>query len=124
MSVILADTSIWADHFRSNDFHLTELLGVNHVIIHPFVLAEIALGSLRGRAKSISDLQSLPVTRVVDDAAVLHSIESLKLYATGIGFVDAHILLSAKQEGHDLWTRDKRLAAQAQRLGVHYGVMQ
>ncbi len=122
--MILADTSIWADHFRSNDFHLAELLAVNNVVIHPFVLAEIALGSLRGRAKSINDLKSLPVTRVVDDAAVLQSIESLKLYATGIGFVDSHILLSAKQEGYDLWTRDKRLATQAQRLGVHYRAMQ
>ena len=92
--------------------------------MHPFVLAEIALGNLRGRAKSIHDLRSLPAARVVDDAAVLHSIESLKLYATGIGFVDIHILLSAKQEGHDLWTRDKRLAAQAERLGVRYIAVQ
>lgn len=92
--------------------------------MHPFVLAEIALGSLRGRAKSIHDLRSLAAARVVDDAAVLHSIESLKLYATGIGFVDIHILLSAKQEGHDLWTRDKRLAAQAERLGVRYIAVQ
>jgi predicted nucleic acid-binding protein len=122
--MVLADTSIWADHFRSDDFHLAELLGNNNVVIHPFVLAEIALGSLRGRAKSIHDLQSLPAARVVDDAAVLHSIEQLKLYATGIGFVDAHILLSAKQEGHDLWTRDKRLAAQAERLGVQYRAIQ
>ncbi len=122
--MILADTSIWADHFRSNVFHLAELLSVNNLVIHPFVIAEISLGSLRGQGKSISDLKSLPLTRVVDDAAVLHSIESLKLYSTGIGFVDAHILLSVKQEGHDLWTRDKRLAAQAQRLGVHYSAMQ
>jgi predicted nucleic acid-binding protein len=122
--MVLADTSIWADHFRSDDFHLAELLSNNNVVIHPFVLAEIALGSLRGRAKSIHDLQSLPAARVVDDAAVLHSIEQLKLYATGIGFVDAHILLSAKQEGHDLWTRDKRLAAQAERLGVQYRAIQ
>ena len=124
MSVVLADTSIWADHFRSNDFHLAELLANNNVVMHPFVLAEVALGSLRGRAKSISDLQSLPATRVVDDAEILHSIEALRLYATGIGFVDVHILLSAKQEGHDLWTRDKRLATQAARLGIQYRAIQ
>ena len=121
--MVLADTSIWADHFRSNDFHLAELLGSNCVVMHPFMLAEVALGSLRGRAKSIKDLQSLPAVSLVDDAALLHSIGSLRLYATGIGFVDAHILLSAKQEGHELWTRDKRLAAQAERLGVRYSVV-
>jgi predicted nucleic acid-binding protein len=122
--MVLADTSIWADHFRSNDFHLAELLGNNNVLMHPFVLAEIALGSLRGRAESIHDLQSLPFSRVVEDTAVLHSIESLRLYGTGIGFVDVHILLSAKQEGHDLWTRDKRLSAQAARLGIQYRAIQ
>jgi predicted nucleic acid-binding protein len=122
--MVLADTSVWADHFRSNDPHLVELLGNNNVMMHPFVLAEIALGSLRGRAQSIHDLGSLPFARVVEDTAVLHSIESLRLYGTGIGFVDAHILLSAKQEGHDLWTRDKRLSAQAARLGVQYRAIQ
>jgi len=101
-----------------------ELLGNNNVLMHPFVLAEITLGSLRGRAKSIHDLQSLPAARVVDDVAVLHAIETLKLYATGIGFVDAHILLSAKLGGHGLWTRDKRLSAQAERLGVQYRALQ
>lgn len=122
--MVLADTSVWADHFRSNDGHMVELLGNNNILMHPFVLAEIALGSLRGRAKSINDLKVLPAARVVDDAAALHSIEALKLYGTGIGFVDAHILLSAKLEGHGLWTRDKRLSAQAARLGVHYHAFQ
>jgi predicted nucleic acid-binding protein len=122
--MVLADTSIWADHFRSNDVHFVELLGNNNVLMHPFVLAEISLGSLRGRVQLIHDLQLLPFARVVENALVLHSIESLKLYGTGIGFVDIHILLSAKQEGHDLWTRDKRLSAQAARLGVQYRAIQ
>jgi predicted nucleic acid-binding protein len=122
--MVLADTSIWADHFRSMDNHMVELLGNNNVAMHPFVLAEIALGSLRGRTKSINDLQSLPAAKVVGDADLLHSIESLRLYATGIGFVDIHILLSAKLEGHGLWTRDKRLSAQAARLGVQYRALQ
>jgi hypothetical protein len=122
--VVLADTSVWADHFRSSDSHMMELLVNSNVLMHPYVLAEIALGSLRWRAKSINDLQSLPTARVVDDAAVFHSIETLRLYATGIGFVDAHILLSAKLGGHGLWTRDKRLAAQAARLGVQYRALQ
>ena len=122
--MVLADTSVWADHFRSNDNHMVELLSNNNVLMHPFVLAEIALGSLRRRVKSIGDLQLLPATRVVEDLAVLHAIETLKLHGTGIGFVDVHILLSAKLGGYDMWTRDKRLAAQAVRLGVQYRALQ
>jgi predicted nucleic acid-binding protein len=122
--MVLADTSIWADHFRSSDVHMVELLGNNNVVMHPFVLAELTLGSLRSRAKSISDLQSLRSVRIVENIAVLYAIEDLKLFATGVGFVDVHILLSAKQEGISLWTRDKRLAAQAVKLGVEYRAFQ
>jgi predicted nucleic acid-binding protein len=122
--MVLADTSIWADHFRSNDNHMVELLSNNSVVMHPFVLAEIALGSLRGRSKTLHDLKALPAASVADDAILLHAIESLRLHATGIGFVDIHILLSAKLAGHGLWTRDKRLATQAARLGVQYNLFQ
>lgn len=122
--MILADTSIWADHFRSADSHLVELLGVDEVLMHPFVLAEISLGNLHNRHKSIADLLRLPTAKVLQESAALQAITTLKLHGTGIGFVDVHILLSVRLNGHLLWTRDKRLAMQAARLGVQYHALQ
>lgn len=42
------------------------------------------------------------------------------LGGTGIGFVDANLLATAAAADAVLWTRDKRLAAQAGRLGLAY----
>ncbi len=44
-------------------------------------------------------------------------IERLELYNSGVGFVDAHLLASVQLiENGAIWTRDKRLLAQANRL--------
>jgi predicted nucleic acid-binding protein len=47
--LILADTSVWIDHLRSSNRDLQQLLNQGQVAIHPFVIAELALGSLRER---------------------------------------------------------------------------
>ncbi len=46
-------------------------------------------------------------------------IEWHNLYSCGIGYVDAHLIASARiSPGARLWSRDKRLRTQAERLGV------
>ena len=117
--MILADSSIWIDHLRSRDAVLSGLLEREEVLIHPFVIGEIALGSLRQRAAILDALYKLPQTAVAREAEVLTLIESASLFGLGIGYVDVHLLASAKlTNGLRLWTRDKRLNAAAAQLDL------
>lgn len=87
--------------------------------MHPFVIGEIALGSLRQRADILSALWKLPQVAVARDPEVLMLIEKAVLFSLGIGYVDAHLLASARlSDDVRLWTRDKRLLAAAAKLGL------
>jgi len=112
--LILVDTSVWVDHLRSGDAQLVDLLERASVIMHPFVVGEIACGSLRDRLSILELLQDLPAAAVADSAEVLGFIERHVLHGKGIGYVDVHLLASvALTEGAKLWTRDKSLRAVA-----------
>jgi predicted nucleic acid-binding protein len=117
--MILADTTVWADHLRSADPILGELLRNGEIAMHPFVLGEIALGYLRKRAEWLTRLKELPTLHIAEPDEVLELIERQKLIAVGIGYVDTH-LLATSAVTHDckLWTRDKRLGAVASRMGL------
>jgi hypothetical protein len=115
--VILVDTSVWIDHLRSGDAALARLLNVGQVLVHPFIVGELALGNLAQRSAILSSLQDLPATRIATDAEVLGFIERHKLFGLGIGYVDAHLMAAVKlTPGTALWTRDKRLLAAAAKL--------
>jgi predicted nucleic acid-binding protein len=117
--VILVDSSIWVDHLRIGNAKLARMLDDGRVISHPFVVGELALGSLRRRESILSSLQELPQAVVASDAEVLRFINQQALHGLGIGYVDAHLLASVRlTAGGSLWTRDKRLQAVADRLGV------
>jgi len=121
--VILADTSIWIDHFRSADKELQKHLNQGNIVIHPFVIAELALASLRERRKTLALLDLLPQARVVQTSEVRAMIEARRLYNLGIGLPDAHLIASVLISAPTaLWTRDKRLRAAAVRLGIHAGL--
>jgi predicted nucleic acid-binding protein len=115
--VILADTSIWIDHFRKGDAALTRLLDQGEIWIHPFIVGEIALGSLQPRAAILRALRQLPAIAAAHPNEVLLFIERHRLFGAGIGYTDAHLLAAvALTPGTLLWTRDKRLQAAAARL--------
>jgi predicted nucleic acid-binding protein len=117
--MILADTSIWADHLRKADPLFGDLLTNGQIVMHPFVLGEIALGYLRKRADWLLALQELPTLHVAEPDEVLQLIERQRLSAVGVGYVDVHLLTTAVTSPDcQLWTRDKRLAEIAGRLGV------
>ena len=119
--MILVDTSIWIDHLRVADRDLTELLEHRQVLGHPWIAGEVALGRLARRTDVVGLLRHLPQAVVATDAEVMSLIESARLPASGIGFVDAQLVASARITPEAvLWTRDKRLAAVAQQLGVSY----
>jgi predicted nucleic acid-binding protein len=116
--VILVDTSVWADHIHKGDTRLAELLDEGLVLMHPFVIGEIALGNLKPREPILATLRKLPAARVASDEEVLELIRIERLFGTGLGLVDAHLLASARIEASSIWTRDKRMLREAQRLGL------
>ncbi len=121
--MILADTSIWIDHLRSGDKELRKLLNQGQIVIHPFVIAELALGSLKGRAKTLALLDLLPQVRVAQLSELRVMIEARRLYRLGIGLTDAHLIASVFLSSPTLlWTRDKQLRKVAEGLGIHAGL--
>ncbi len=107
--MILVDTSVWVDHLRHGEPQLVALLEANAVVMHPFVVGEIACGSLADRVLTLELLQHLPNAVVAENDEVLTYIESESLQGKGIGYVDVHLLASVALGGIKLWTRDKRL---------------
>lgn len=123
--MILVDSSVWVDHFRHGDPALSERLNRRQILSHPFVIGELALGSLRQRDVVLDALRGLPRALVASDEEVQVFIDRHSLFGIGIGYVDAHLLAATLlNAGSHLWTRDKRLRDAALHLGVEAGVDQ
>lgn len=97
---------------------LVDLLERAAVVMHPFVLGEIACGSLRDRQSILELLRDLPAATVATDDEAVMFIERHALHGKGIGYVDIHLLASvALTAGAKLWTRDQGLRHAATALG-------
>jgi len=119
--MILVDTSVWIDHFRRTNLVLTEVLNRNGVMMHPFVIGEIACGNLRNRTEVLTLLEVLKPAPVATDWEALAFIERHTLMGRGIGYVDIHLLASAMiSETGRLWTRDRRLFDASHALKVAF----
>jgi predicted nucleic acid-binding protein len=117
--VILVDTSVWVDHLRHGDTILAGLLQSCLVLVHPFIIGELALAGLHPNTQVLTLLQALPEASVATDSEVLLLITEHNLSGRGIGYVDAHLLAAARLTPNaSLWTRDKRLQAVATHLNV------
>lgn len=117
--MILVDTSIWVDHLRQGNPLLIERLQSGLVYTHVFIIGEIALGSLRQRDRILGDMRHLPTVIQASDDEVQHFVETAPLHGLGIGYIDAHLLVSARlMPGMTLWTRDNRLHAAADSFGL------
>ena len=115
---ILIDTSVWIDHFRSPIASVPASILAGAATIHPFVIGELALGSLPDRARLLRFLHALPMVSPSEDETLLAFIGEAALDNKGIGLVDAHLIKSCTDHGMTLWTHDRRLGEQAQRLGL------
>jgi predicted nucleic acid-binding protein len=116
--LILVDTSIWVDYIRAANDELRQLLQQSLVLCHPFIIGELALGALPDRTVWLRNLGRLPSAKAVRHDEVMSMIEISRLAGRGIGYVDAHLLASARLSGSRLWTRDRRLAGLATNLGI------
>jgi predicted nucleic acid-binding protein len=118
--LILADTSIWIDHLRAGDTEMRKRLNQGEIVMHPFIVAELALVSLRARTKTLALLDLLPQVRVAHLSEVRLAIEARRLYSLGIGLTDAQLIASVFINPSTLlWTRDKRLRRAGEALGIH-----
>jgi predicted nucleic acid-binding protein len=117
--LILVDTSIWIDHFRAPVPALEHLILAERAMCHPFISGELAVGHLGNWLEAVGGLQALPQAKTASEGEFLALIVNERLAATGLGFVDVHLLASCRATpGTKLWSRDKRLAKCADRLGV------
>ena len=116
---MLVDTSVWIDHFRRYDWKLAALLDQGQVECHPFVVGELACGTLRQRDEILTLLRVLPEVPVAEHDEALAFVERHQLTGKGIGWIDVHLLASAHLARTSLWTADRRLRAAARRARLN-----
>ena len=117
--MILADTSIWVDHLRRSEAMLEQLLQARRILLHPFVIGELAMGNWPKRDLTLRDLRKLPQAVTASHNEMLLFIDQHKLFGLGMGYVDSHLLAAVRlTPGSSLWTRDKKLHSVADKLGL------
>jgi predicted nucleic acid-binding protein len=116
--MILADTSVWVDHLRRGNQSLVAFLEDGSVLGHPLVFGELACGNLKARGQILELLAALPPVIVATHEEALRLLDAARLFDRGLGWIDIHLLTSARLTGCRLWTLDKALAAAAAELGV------
>ena len=116
--MILVDSSVWIDHFRSSSRELSAFLHDMQVVCHPFVIGELACGYLPNREVVFRLMGRLPLAEVASEGEARELVERHGLAGSGLGWVDVHLLASARLSRVSLWTRDKALQRAAARLGL------
>ena len=118
--MVLVDTSIWVAHLRRGNRQLENLLMEAEVMCHPFIIGELACGNLKNRSEIIALLQALPQVPAINLNEYFTFINRNRLMGIGVGFVDVHLLASAKLAGVSLWTADRKLKSAATKLDLSY----
>jgi predicted nucleic acid-binding protein len=90
------------------------------VLTHPFVVGELACRALRDRDQVLSLLQALPEADAAEHSEVIGFLDRERLYGRGIGWIDAHLLASARLSDAPLWTFDRRLSRIAAALKLSF----
>jgi len=118
--MILVDTSIWIDHFRSCSRKLTALLEDGRVLSHPFVLGELSLSGLVNRDEILGLLEALPKAVEASHEEAIDLVTRWSLTGCGVGWVDTHLFAAALLSSARLWTADKRLASVGGKAGIAF----
>ena len=114
----LVDTTVWVHHLRSGNRTLVSLLESAEVLTHPFVIGELACGHIRNRREILALLDVLPGAVVAGHEDALAFVEAGRLSGKGIGWIDVHLLASARLSNARLLTMDKPLLRAAALAGV------
>ena len=116
---MLVDTSVWVEHFHDGNRQLAKLLEIGVVRTHPLIIGELACGRFHDRRKVFELLNRLPSVETVEHAEALRFLEGNDLAGRGLGWIDVHLLASARLSGAPVWTRDRDLAAAGRNLGLN-----
>ncbi|MBC7608158.1 MAG: VapC toxin family PIN domain ribonuclease [Polaromonas sp.] len=120
--MVLIDSSVWVSFLQSGgEPKLVQLLDLQEALMHEMVLGEVAMGSKEQRKSALELLPLLPTVQVASHSEVMTLVDKHQLYGKGVGYVDVHLLTAVVlQPGVQLWSRDKRLRAAAEQLGVAF----
>jgi predicted nucleic acid-binding protein len=118
--MIVVDTSIWIDHFRNANSELVKLLTASaEIVCHPFIIGELALGSMNAQSAALVCLGQLPQLTIARHDEVMTAVQRHKLARTGIGYVDAQLVTAVLlTPGTKIWTKDRELHAVARVLKI------
>jgi len=116
--MILADTSVWVDHFRRGNSRLIHCLEEGVVGCHDFVIGELACGTFKNKQETLTLLGELPRLAPAQHEEALEFVDAHRLYGKGIGWIDIHLLAAARLNRVKLWTLDKRLETVAAALDI------
>ena len=87
------------------------------VLCHPFIIGELACGTMKNRTQILDLLDALPAALVAEQAEVLQFLEQKRFYGCGLGWIDLHLLASASLNRATLWTMARALKGAADQLG-------
>ncbi len=119
--MILVDTSVWIEHIHGRLPKLAQAMDDGMVLVHPFVVGELACGSIKSRRKFLDLLEELPTAPIANHGEAIALIEQRTLMGKGLSYADVHLLASAAiGDEVRLWTNDKKLLAAADAMGLAY----
>lgn len=118
--MILADTSVWIDHFRRGSSGFARALEAGQVLIHPLVIGELATGNLQRRAQTLAALHALPRAKEGTQEECFAYLEAHRLFGQGLGWNDVQLLAAADLTHVPLWTSDQPLGRAAVKMGLLY----
>lgn len=110
--MVLVDTNVWIEHFRSSSSQLIEFLMAGKVVTHELVLGELSLAHFNKKDRELilerlHALEKIETSRHQD--VYEFSLEN-KLSGKGIGWIDCHLLHTCVKENLQLLTLDKNLS--------------
>lgn len=119
-TMVIIDTSVWIRHFKEKNEALISLIEDDEILVHPFVIAELACGHLKNREETVDLLLKFPLPELLSIEEVLTFVLEEKLFGQGVGFVDVNLLGSAMLSNSLLWTIDKSLKNISTSFGIEF----
>lgn len=114
---VLVDTSVWVDYLRNKNALILERLSLGDVVLHDYVIGEIALGGIQ--REKLAMLGQMRRCTVATHDEVMHLIDERGLVGRGLGYVDCHLLAATLTDHLQLWTLDKVLHEAARECGCN-----
>jgi len=116
--MILADTSVWIEHFRRGSPGLARRLEAGEVATHIVVIGELTTAKLLRRNETLAVLRRLPRVKQGTSDECLAYVETHRLFGAGIGWNDLQLLVAAQLNRARLWSLDRPLAIAAKKLNL------